>query len=117
MLGSSTSPKIIAEVTRRVKGKKVLVILDSAHNRDHVLKELRAYAPLVNVGGYVVVQDGVINGYPLPSVTGPGPWEAVHEFMDGNAEFAIDRTRERLLVTANPDGFLKRIKPAGFVSK
>lgn len=75
MLGSSTSPKIIAEVTRRVKGKKVLVILDSAHNRAHVLKELRAYAPLVNVGGYVVDQDGVINGYPLPSVTGPGSWE------------------------------------------
>ncbi len=117
LLGSSTSPRIVAEVTRRVKGKKVLVILDSAHTRDHVLNELRAYAPLVQVGGYVVVQDGVINGHPLPGITGPGPWEAVHEFMDGNAEFAIDRTRERLLVTANPDGFLKRIKPAGFASK
>jgi cephalosporin hydroxylase len=113
LLGSSTSPKIVAEVTRRVKGKKVVVILDSDHTAEHVLNELRAYAPLVNMGSYIVVQDGVINGHPLPSTTGPGPWEAVHQFMDGNPEFTIDRTRERLLVTSNPDGFLKRIKPPG----
>ena len=113
LLGSSTNPKIVAEVSRRVKGKKVLVILDSAHTAEHVLKELQAYAPLVHEGSYVVVQDSVINGHPLPGNTGPGPWEAVHEFMAGNAEFAIDRTRERLLVTANTDGFLKRIMPHG----
>lgn len=113
LLGSSTSPRVVAEVTRRVKGKKVVVILDSDHTAEHVLNELRAYAPLVNMGSYIVVQDGVINGHPLPSTTGPGPWEAVHQFMDGNPEFTIDRTRERLLVTSNPDGFLKRIKPPG----
>ncbi len=111
LLGSSTDPKIVAEVTQCVKGKKVVVILDSLHTAKHVLNELHAYAPLVNVGSYVIVQDGVINGHPLPVATGPGPWEAVHEFMQDNPEFAIDRTRERLLVTNNPDGFLKRIKP------
>jgi cephalosporin hydroxylase len=111
LLGSSTDPKIVAEVTQRVKGKKVVVILDSLHTAEHVLNELHAYAPLVNVGSYVIVQDGVINGHPLPVPTGPGPWEAVHEFMQDNPEFAIDRTRERLLVTNNPDGFLKRIRP------
>jgi cephalosporin hydroxylase len=109
MLGSSTDPKIVAEVTRRAKGKRVLVILDSAHTAEHVLGELHAYSGLVDIGSYVVVQDSVINGHPLPGNTGPGPWEAVHEFMQDNAEFAIDRTRERLLVTANTDGFLKRI--------
>ena len=76
-----------------------------------------AYARLVNVGSYVVVQDGVINGHPLPGNTGPGPWEAVHEFMQGNHEFTIDRARERLLVTANPDGFLKRIHPPGYLAE
>ena len=110
LLGSSTSLKIVAEVSRRVKGKRVVVILDSDHSAEHVLNELRAYAPLVNLGSYVIVQDGVINGHPLNTGTGPGPWEAVHEFMTENAAFAIDRTRERLLVTSNPDGFLKRIK-------
>lgn len=117
LLGSSTSPRIVREVTRRVKGKKVLVILDSAHTAKHVLNELRAYAPLVNMGSYVIVQDSVINGHPLPGNTGPGPWEAVHEFMQGNPEFTIDRTRERLLVTANRDGFLKRIRPPGASAK
>ncbi len=111
LLGGSTDPKIVAEVTRRVRGKKVVVILDSLHTAEHVLGELRAYAPLVNMGSYVIVQDGVGNGHPLPIDTGPGPWEAVHEFMQDNPEFAIDRTRERLLVTSNPDGFLRRIKP------
>ncbi len=113
MLGSSTNPRIVGEITRRLKGKKVVVILDSAHTAEHVLNELRAYAPLVNMGSYVIVQDSVINGHPLPGNTGPGPWEAIHEFMAGNSEFTIDRTRERLLVTSNRDGFLKRIRPHG----
>ncbi len=65
------------------------------------------------MGSYVIVQDSVINGHPLPGNTGPGPWEAIHEFMAGNSEFTIDRTRERLLVTSNRDGFLKRIRPHG----
>ncbi len=33
--------------------------------------------------------------------------------MIDNDEFAIDHTRERLLVTNNPNGFLKRIKAPG----
>ena len=31
--------------------------------------------------------------------------------MVDNDEFVIDLTRERLLVTSNPHGFLKRVKP------
>ena len=47
----------IREVKRRVAGKKVVVMLDSLHTEEHVLAELRAYAPLVDVGSYVIVQD------------------------------------------------------------
>ncbi|MFL6859173.1 MAG: cephalosporin hydroxylase family protein [Allosphingosinicella sp.] len=58
---SSTAPETLAEVRRRLaEGEKALVVLDSNHSRDHVLAELRAYAPLVGVGGYVVVQDGIM---------------------------------------------------------
>jgi len=44
--GSSTDPRIIEEVTRRIRdadgeGASVLVILDSDHSREHVLDELR----------------------------------------------------------------------------
>ena len=71
--GSSTDAKIVEEVKKRAEGKKVLVILDSDHRKDHVLNELRAYSSLVPVGGYVIVQDTNINGHPVFKEHGPGP--------------------------------------------
>ena len=41
---------------------------------------------------------------------GPGPWEAVDEFLKGNDAFEIDRHRERFLFTFSPNGYLKRVK-------
>jgi cephalosporin hydroxylase len=110
LLGSSTSPEIVQQVRERVKGKKVLVLLDSDHHAPHVSEELRAYAPMVQVGGYLVVQDSNINGHPVFPASGPGPYEALHEFLKNNHDFAIDKSRERMLFTFSPDGFLKRIR-------
>ena len=108
--GSSTDPEIVGEVARRVKGKKVLVILDSLHTRDHVFDELKAYTPLVDVGSYVIVQDTNINGHPVNLKHGPGPMEAVHAFLAGTDAFEADRSRERLLFTMHPSGYLRRVK-------
>ena len=41
IVGSSTDPKVIADVSRRVAGKKVLVLLDSDNSMKHVLAELK----------------------------------------------------------------------------
>ena len=110
LLGSSTSPKIVAEVKRRVRGKSVVLILDSLHTKAHVLDELRAYWRLVEVGSYIIVQDSAINGHPIAKYTGPGPWEAVEAFLAENDHFVIDKSRERFLLTNNPNGFLKRVR-------
>lgn len=110
LIGSSVAPEIVADVKRRTAGKRVMVILDSAHNRDHVLAELRAYAPLVPVGGYVIVQDSIVNGHPVWPDFGPGPYEAVEAFLAENDAFAVDPDRERLLLTLHPRGYLKRVK-------
>jgi cephalosporin hydroxylase len=110
LIGSSTDPKIVAEVEKRVKGKKVLVILDSDHSKAHVLNELKAYSPMVPVGCYLTVQDTNINGHPVYKDFGPGPWEAVEEFMAGNDQFVIDHARENLVFTILPNGYLKRVK-------
>jgi cephalosporin hydroxylase len=99
LLGSSTDPGIVSEVKRRVKGKRAVVILDSLHTTEHVRAELEAYAPLVPVGSYIIVQD-----------TRVGPGEAVHQFLAKRDDFVIDKSRERLLITNNFDGFLKRVK-------
>lgn len=110
LLGSSTDPKMVADVKRRVAGKKVVLILDSLHTKDHVLDELRAYWQIVPIGSYIIVQDSVINGHPLAPWSGPGPWEAVEAFLKENNNFEIDKSRERFLVTNNPNGFLRRVR-------
>jgi cephalosporin hydroxylase len=110
LVGSSTAPEIVEEVKRRVEGKRVLVVLDSLHTRDHVLAELQAYAPLVPVGSYVIVQDTVVNGHPSFPDWGPGPYEAVEAFLAENDDFVVDRSRERLLMTYNRMGFLRRVR-------
>jgi cephalosporin hydroxylase len=108
--GSSTDPKIVAELAKRVQGRKVLVILDSDHSKKHVLEELKAYSPMVPVGSYLIVQDTNINGHPVLKDFGPGPYEAVEEFLATNKQFEIDKKRERFLFTMHPNGYLKRVK-------
>jgi len=110
LLGGSTDPDIVAAVAERTEGKSVIVILDSLHMKFHVLEEMRAYAPLVPVGSYLIVQDGALNGHPVQADHGPGPWEAIQEFLAENDEFVVDTARERLMLTYNPNGFLKRVK-------
>ncbi len=110
LLGSSTDVKIVSEIRSRVQGKKVLVILDSDHSRDHVLAEMEAYGPLVNLGSYMIVQDSNVNGHPVWPDFGPGPMEAIEAFLATHDEFESDRSRERLMFTFNPKGFLKRVR-------
>jgi cephalosporin hydroxylase len=100
MLGSSTDPDIVAEIGRRAKGKRVLVLLDSLHSKEHVAAELEAYAPMVSLGSYLIVQD-----------TLEGPAEAIHEFLARNESFVIDRARERYPDTNSGSGYLRRVKP------
>jgi cephalosporin hydroxylase len=107
--GSSTDAGIVKEVTERVRGKQVMVILDSDHSRDHVLAELRAYAPLVSLNSYVIVQDTDINEV-VRLDHGPGPMEALKAFLADNDQFVSDRGRERLLFTNHARGYLKRVK-------
>jgi cephalosporin hydroxylase len=110
LLGSSTDPKIVQEITHRVKGKKVVVLLDSNHAKDHVLAEMRAYGPLVPVGGYMIVQDSILSGHPVRDEMSGGPWEAIDEFLASNDQFQIDESRERLMFTYCPRGYLRRVK-------
>lgn len=113
LTGSSTSNKILRQVRRRARGKSaVLVILDSGHGKDHVLTELHAYAPFVTPGSYLVVEDTNLNGHPVESDHGPGPAEAVEEFLASNASFVRDESREKLLLTFNPGGYLKKRETA-----
>ncbi len=89
-----------------------LVILDSLHTREHVLAELAVWSPVVSVGSYLIVEDTNINGHPVYTdwdvERGPGPYEAVREFLAASPHFSVDASCEKYLVTFNPGGFLRR---------
>lgn len=110
--GSSVDPALVASIAERVRGRRVLVLLDSDHRRDHVLAELRAFGPLVSPGSYLIVQDTNLNGHPVLPEHGPGPYEAIQDFLKETDAFEIDRSRERFLVTYYPSGYLRRVAAA-----
>src|SRR6185436_2796289 len=72
--GSSIDPAVAAKVCEAAAGKeRVLVILDSMHTHDHVLKELVLYAPLVTVSSYCIVFDTIIEDLPGEAYS-DSPW-------------------------------------------
>lgn len=110
LVGDSTSDAILERVRELARGtERRMVILDSDHSADHVRRELRAYRDLVSIGSYLVVEDTNLNGHPVMPEHGPGPFEAVTEFLQDNDDFEADRSREKFLLTYFPNGYLKRV--------
>jgi cephalosporin hydroxylase len=116
--GSSTAADTLAEVERLLVGsRKVLVILDSYHTHDHVLSELRAYAPFVGKGQYLVCADTVVERIPAqdhrarPWRPGNNPATAVRQFLGETDRFAVDaQIDQRLLFSCHPGGYLHAVK-------
>lgn len=116
--GSSIDQKTINQVEEIAANKKcILVLLDSCHTHDHVLKELEAYSRLVSVDSYIVVLDTIVefateeDFSDRPWSIGNNPWTAVQEFLKNNENFIIDEAIPgKLLLTSAIDGYLKRVK-------
>jgi cephalosporin hydroxylase len=106
---SSTDPDVVDEVRGRVSGRRAMVLLDSDHSQAHVEAELRAYAPLVGPGCYLVVEDTNVGRVRKELL--PGPMEAIDGFLAGTTEFEVDAEREKFLITFNPRGYLRRVAP------
>lgn len=107
--GSSTSTEIVNKVKSCINDKdKVLVNLDSDHTMKHVLEELNIYSEFVTPGSYIIVEDTCVGGHPVKKGHFPGPMEAVMEFVKHNSGFTIDKTREKFMLTFNPNGYLKK---------
>jgi cephalosporin hydroxylase len=116
--GSSIDDAVLAEARQAAAGvQRVMVILDSNHTHDHVLAELRAYAPLVTVGQFLVVADTFVEDIPpqdhRPRPWGPGnnPATALEAWLDERGDFERDAfVNAKLLVTASPGGYLRRVR-------
>lgn len=115
--GSSIASQTISNVKERAQDHNTtLVVLDSNHTHEHVLKELEAYAPLVSKGSYCLVMDTAIEDLPdhffsdRPWGKGDNPKTAVWKYLKTHPEFEIDKQMEhKLLISVAPDGYLKRV--------
>lgn len=119
--GSSIAPDVVDEVQALATDvERVMVVLDSDHSHDHVLAELRAYAPMVSIGQFLVVADTMVEEMPAPKhrprAWGPGnsPASAVSAWLDERddrpAAFVPDEVvNAKLLVSASRGGYLRRI--------
>jgi cephalosporin hydroxylase len=105
---SSTDPDVVAGVRERADGKRTLFVLDSDHSEAHVAAELAAYAELVPVGCYLIVEDSNIGQIRRDLL--PGPMEAIDAFLEGTDAFEVDERREKFLITFNPRGYLRRVR-------
>lgn len=116
--GSSVEESTATQVRDLALGRqRALVILDSNHTHDHVLRELQLYSPLVKAGSYLVVFDTLIEDMPddlihnRPWGRGNNPKTAVREFLKSNDRFAVDVAMEhKLLITVAPGGYLQCLR-------
>ena len=119
--GDSTDEKIVDQVKALMKpNETVLVILDSDHTKQHVLRELNAYSSFVTKGSYIVATDGSmkdLHDVPRgdPEWTWDNPVAAALEFASENPEFVIERPKWAFneselteVITHWPCAYLKR---------
>ena len=110
LFGMSTSAMVFRHIEDEITEEdKVMVVLDSDHRTENVLKEMQIYSNIVTPGCYMIVMDSNIGGNPvnLPEI-GPGPMKAIEAFLKLDDRFEIDITKEKFFFTFCPSGFLRR---------
>jgi len=110
--GDSASPAILKAIRALLPGQRapMFVILDSDHRKAHVSRELGAYVPLMQSGDYLVVEDTCVNGHPVRPDFGPGPMEAIEDYLSARpGELLPDTPREEKFgCTFAPKGYFTK---------
>lgn len=116
--GSSIDPATVEQVRSKVgDAQRVLVCLDSNHTHDHVLEELRAYAPFTTLGSYCVVFDTLVEHLPAEAI-GDRPWghgnnplTAVKAYLAETDMFETDaQLHDKIQISVAREGYLRRCR-------
>ena len=107
--GNSVAPESLERVARFCNGLSPLVVLSSDSQREHVLRELELYSPLIPPGGHLVVEKANRNSRPSAFGHRLGPLRAVDAFLDVHMDFARDdELGKRNLFSSHRHGWLVR---------
>ena len=118
--GDSTDISVINKILIHVEGKKrVMVILDSNHAHEHVLKELEIYSKFVTQDSYIILPDTFIEFFPKghyskdrPWDVGNNPYTAMMSFLDTDegSKFQVQKEwSSKAMITESFDGYLKKV--------
>jgi cephalosporin hydroxylase/GT2 family glycosyltransferase len=108
--GVPESPEAAAEVAKLAPEAPDALVILGLGATPRVVAAFERYAPMVPVGGYVVVENTVVNGRPARPGFAPGPYEAVESVLGRGGDFVPDPAGERYTVTFNRNGYLKRVR-------
>jgi cephalosporin hydroxylase len=105
-------PELPERVRREVGDANCLVVEDGAHEYDTTLAALDGFAGFVPPGGYLVVEDGVVDRDELRVRDDwpRGVLPAVRDWLAGprGTDFELRRELELYGITSHPQGYLRR---------
>ena len=91
--------------------RPLLVIEDSAHTSAVTTAVLEHFAPLMQVGEYIIIEDGIIHELNADHMYDGGPRRSLGAFLKAHPEFVVDErwcNYYGLNVTWNVNGYLRR---------
>jgi cephalosporin hydroxylase len=109
VVGVPGSPAVAEKVTALVPARPSALVFLGLSDVSRVIAAFERYAPMVPVGGHVIVENTVVKGRAVDSATGRGAYEAVEMILSRHGDFVSDPAGERYTLTFNRGGYLKRI--------
>ena len=114
--GDSTSDAVLNQVESVAKFEgPTVVVLDSNHTHEHVLKELELYHRFIGKGFYMILPDTFIEFFPKgyysnrPWDVGNNPYTAMQAFLERHSEFKIDEVySSKAIITESFSGYVKK---------
>ncbi|MGH9227192.1 MAG: CmcI family methyltransferase [Acidimicrobiales bacterium] len=108
--GAPEDPDVAGQVAALAPERPDALVILGLGAIERVVAAFHRYAALVPVGGYVVVENTVVNGRPARAGFAPGPYEAVEAILGRSGEFVPDPAGERYTLTFNRNGYLRRVE-------